>query len=265
MANIGGLPNLNNRRLSILQKQLNSNRKSITIVNDKLKESLERLEKSVDKRKQSDSFRSWQKTVPMKHSLVEKNALKKCLHKRRQSSTLDPELTPRNGVYDGASLDSFKPEVDQLIQEKAPSQRRLRKVEKLKAKGYQDGKLVDYHDTLSKLQNVLSRPNAQAPRAPFGLTPRKTLLRQEPHLHDHHLEDLRSPTPSDVASESDDVVSDLPTARSPSGGGVHTLQLPPIHAVRRQSHYERSLPSCRKEMSTELPHMPRRVSSFGPY
>ena len=37
MANIGGLPNLNNRRLSILQKQLNTSRKSITIVNDKLK------------------------------------------------------------------------------------------------------------------------------------------------------------------------------------------------------------------------------------
>ena len=37
MSNIGGLPNLNNKRLTILQKQLNSTRKSITIVNDKLK------------------------------------------------------------------------------------------------------------------------------------------------------------------------------------------------------------------------------------
>ena len=37
MANIGDLPNLNNRRLTILQKQLNSSRKSITIINDKLK------------------------------------------------------------------------------------------------------------------------------------------------------------------------------------------------------------------------------------
>ena len=91
-------------------------------------ESLGRLEKSVDKHKQSDSFRSWQKTIPVKNSLVEINALKKCLRKRRESSGLQPELTPRNGVYDGATLQSMKPEVNSIISEKAPNQRRLRKV-----------------------------------------------------------------------------------------------------------------------------------------
>ena len=55
-------------------------------------------------------------------------ALKKCLRRRRESTTLEPELTPRNGVYDGATLDSMKPEVNHLIAYKAPTQRRLRKV-----------------------------------------------------------------------------------------------------------------------------------------
>ncbi|KAL8589853.1 hypothetical protein ACOMHN_020856 [Nucella lapillus] len=261
MSNIGNLPNLNNRRLSVMQKQLNCRRKSITIVNDKLKESLGRLEKSVDKQKQSDSFRSWQKTVPFKHSLVEKKALKRCLQKRRESSTLEPERTPRNGVYDGATIDSMKHEVDEVIQEKAPRQRRLKKVEKLKAQGYQDGKLVDYHDTLSKLKHVLSRPKAQAPRAPFGLSPRKTLLRKEPHLEYFG----SSPSLSDACSESDDMVSDLPRTLSPSSGAHHMLQLPPIQAQRRQSNYEQSLPSCRSEVTPRLPRLERRVSSFGPY
>ncbi|KAK7104204.1 uncharacterized protein [Littorina saxatilis] len=265
MANIGSLPTLNNRRLSVLQKQLNHARKNITITNDKLKESLSRLEKSVNKTKQSDSFRSWQKTIPVKKSMLEMNALKKCLRNCRESSTLDPEMTPRNGIYDGASLDSMRPKVDQIISEKAPTQRRLRKVEKMKSIGYRDGKLVDYHDTLDKFNGVLNRPKVKYARTPFQLHPKKTVLRREAPLGDGYSCSGDSSSSDDFTLESEDIFVEKP--RSASVGTVRTLHLPPLRAVkgaaRRQSQYERSLPE--KKRNTELTPLARRVSSCGPY
>nr|KAG5687176.1 hypothetical protein BaRGS_033063 [Batillaria attramentaria] len=160
---MAGIPALCDRRLSVLQRQLNHSRKRTTITNDKLKESLGKATKSMNRNKQSDSFRSWQKTIPVKNSLVEIRALKKCLRKRRESSCLEPELTPRNGVYDGASLDSMRSEVESIISEKAPRERRLRKVEQLKSDGHRDGKLVDYHACMEKFQNLLSRPRFSLP------------------------------------------------------------------------------------------------------
>ena len=130
----------------------------------------------------------------------------------------------------------------------------------MKSVGYREGRLVDYRDTLDKLQHVLNRPKAKAARAPFHLTPRQTLLRRELPLSD---DDFRSTSSCTETSESEDVAS-LPP-RSASADRSRTLQLPPIQAGRRQSQYERSLPGYRRERDTELPSLVRRVSSFGPY
>ena len=147
-------------------------------------------------------------------------------------------------------------------------------VEKLKTSGYEDGRLVDYHDTLSKLHTVLSRPKAQAPRAPFSLSPRKTLLRQERNLlhqdededEEEDEDDYRSPSPlTEYPSESEAAESGAALSEGPRTLG---LQLPPIQAMasRRQSNFEKSLPStCRNQASKQLPNLVRRVSSFGPY
>ena len=130
----------------------------------------------------------------------------------------------------------------------------------MKSVGYREGKLVDYRDTLDKLQHVLNRPKGKAVRAPFLLGPRQTLLRRELPLDD---DDFRTPSSCTDTSESGDVAS-LPR-RSASAEGVRTLQLPPIQAGRRQSQYERSLPGRRRDRDTHLPSLVRRVSSFGPY
>ena len=91
-------------------------------------ESLERLEKSVDKNKFSTNFRKWQETIPVKQQLVEMNALKKCLRHRRESTSLSAESLPNYGAYEGHSIDSMRPEIDQIIHDKHPSERRKRKV-----------------------------------------------------------------------------------------------------------------------------------------
>lgn len=162
------LPALSDQRLIVLQKQSRRMRKSITILNDKLKTKQQRVERMVEKNKASDQFRRWQHTMPYKNSLAEIRGLQKCLKKRRESSTLDPEFTPRNGVYDGETLDSMKGEVHSLIQERNPRERRLRKVERFKNNGYRDGRIVDYDTSMAKFSEMISRP--------------KCLYRDETHL-----------------------------------------------------------------------------------
>lgn len=158
MGDANGLPALSDQRLIVLQKQSRRMRKSITILNDKLKSKQQRVERMVDKNKASDEYRRWQNTLPYKNSLVEIRGLQKCLKKRRESSSLEPETTPRNGVYDGISLDSMKGEVDALIQERNPRERRLRKVERFKNDGFRDGRIIDYDASMAKFSEMLSRP-----------------------------------------------------------------------------------------------------------
>ncbi|RUS83632.1 hypothetical protein EGW08_008600 [Elysia chlorotica] len=154
-----------------------------------------------EKYKNSDQFRSWQRTLPYKHSLAEIRGLQKCLRRRRESSTLEPppaglppppasdnadetaissyfSITPppappttqapppaqagpafpRNGVYDGATLDSMRRDVEQIIRERNPRERRLRKVERIKNNGLYDGRILDHEAAMSRFATLLNRP-----------------------------------------------------------------------------------------------------------
>ncbi|XP_005100993.1 uncharacterized protein LOC101845934 [Aplysia californica] len=226
MGDMAGLPALSDPRLTSLQKQSKRIRKGTTILNDKLRAQRDISNKVVDKNKASDGYRSWQKSMPYKHSLAEIRGIQKCLKKRRESATLDPEMTPRNGIYDGLSLDSMRLEVDKVIQEKNPRERRLRKVERIKNNGYRDGRIVDYNYSMAKFSDVLHRPKGiergERPVSSFDAYEQLTASSRSP------LQTTRSPalTPGSPSAQQTSM------GYSPVSDSPPHFRLPPIQARR---------------------------------
>ena len=205
---MSGLPALSDPRLALLQKQSKRIRKGTTILNDRLKAKKDKSNKVVDRHKASESFRSWQRSMPLKHSLAEIRGIQKCLQRRRESSTLDPETTLRNGVYDGVSLDAMKPDVEKIIQDKNPAVRRQRKVERLKN---DKRRIVDFDSSMAKFSDVMERPRGLLGRE------RAMTLMCPPEFYDQQ-----------ISSRSE------PSVGPGSGRSSSTAQyhLPPIQARR---------------------------------
>ncbi|GFO30219.1 hypothetical protein PoB_005672400 [Plakobranchus ocellatus] len=259
MGDMAGLPALSDPRLIILQKQSKRMRKGIAIKNDKLRAHRDRVGRMEDKYKMSDQFRAWQRTLPYKHSLAEIRGLQKCLKKRRESSTLEPPPAvpaqppsdsadegaydslfsstppppaqpaptfPKNGVYDGATLDSMRRDVEQIIREKNPRERRLRKVEKIKSNGLVDGRILDPELAMTRFTTLINRPKG-IQRNERDVSCRLSL--------DYAFKDraigggarVFSPTCSTPSSQ-----GALSIAGSPAPGSPAQFRLPPIQARR---------------------------------
>ncbi|KAL8590341.1 hypothetical protein ACOMHN_006457 [Nucella lapillus] len=278
MSNLGGLPNMGKERLTFLQRQVQCTTKATAILNDKLKDSLDRVERSVDRQKQSEEFRCWQQAAPMKTSLKEKQALSKCLRHRRLSFSNAERQSSRltqNGAYDGAPLQSMKAEVNQILSEMTPAYRRMKKLEQFKSLGYRDGQLVRYEDSLHKFQDVLNRLSGRRPAKhhqditalsqAYGLSPRRPPLlrrelRREQPLNLHSRPRARSLSSSSSDEEDWPGYGDSTVRmRSASADGVRRLELPRLPAAVR-SQYGRSLPPTFRGNPSKFPPIVRGVS-----
>ena len=128
---------------------------------------------------------------------------------------------PRNGVYDGASLDSMRRDVEQIIRERNPRERRLRKVERIKNNGLTDGRILDPEAAMTRFATLLNRPKG-IQRNERDVSCRLSL--------DYAIRGgtrVFSPTCSTPSSQ-----GRLSISGSPAPGSLPQFRLPPIQARR---------------------------------
>ena len=128
---------------------------------------------------------------------------------------------PRNGIYDGATIDSMRRDVEQIIRDRNPRERRLRKVERIKNNGLTDGRILDPEAAMSRFTTLLNRPKGLQ-RNERDVSCRLSLdyaIRGETRVF--------SPTCSTPSSQR------LSIAGSPAPASPPQFRLPPIQARRQ--------------------------------
>lgn len=149
------LPKLGDKRLVLAGKQSYRTRKLTSIVNESLKRSYTRYEKTVDKYAKSYEFKMWQNSMPIKNTMLRIRGTQKYLKRKRQSVLIEDDPDRKFGIYDGVSLDSMKHELEEIHQQAHPRKRRLRKIERLLENGKHDGRLVDYDNAQTYFEMVM--------------------------------------------------------------------------------------------------------------
>lgn len=137
------LPDMDEPRLKTLGKQLNRNRKSSLINTGKDKQDLDVYVKSLNKEKKSLNGKYYVRGLRLKKSLANVRGTQKVLKSRREQSFWEDSDEYPYGVYEGESLESYRRQIDHVIQEKHPKKRRMRKVEKHLESGRNTGKILD--------------------------------------------------------------------------------------------------------------------------
>ncbi|GFR60267.1 hypothetical protein ElyMa_001818600 [Elysia marginata] len=128
---------------------------------------------------------------------------------------------PRNGIYDGASLESMRRDVEQIIRERNPRERRLRKVERIKNNGLTDGRILDHEAAMDRFTTLLNRPKG------IQRNERDVSCRMSLDYAIRGGTRVFSPTCSTPSSQ-----GQLSIAGSPAPGSPPQFRLPPIQARR---------------------------------
>ncbi|XP_067681535.1 uncharacterized protein [Haliotis asinina] len=155
MENLSQIPTLGDQRLCHIHRKVSRARKNIIVHNEKIKMRSDIFAKSIDRHKQTEDFLGWQRSLPIKKSLMEKRGLQKCLRRKREAASLASHQTLLFGMYGGEDLASFRPEIQSVIDRMHPRQRRLRKVEHMKTEGKATGRLVDYGQSMDKFHTLI--------------------------------------------------------------------------------------------------------------
>lgn len=162
-------PKLQDKRLSLIGKQIHRMRKTTSINNDKLKCKCNTYGKAIDKDKRSYDYKMWQKTVHHKQFYTHTKGTQRCLKRiRDQVPDLDDESCPF-GVYGGVSLRDLQPQINTMIKDHHPKVRRLKRTEKLLSDGKQDGRIMDHREARGMLETIINRPSFP-PRRERGMT-----------------------------------------------------------------------------------------------
>ncbi|XP_071081160.1 uncharacterized protein [Haliotis cracherodii] len=155
MENLSQIPTLGDQRLCHIHRKVSRARKNIIVHNEKIKMRSDIFAKSIDRHKQTEDFLGWQRSLPVKRSLMEKRGLQKCLRRKREAASLTNHQKLLFGMYEGEDLTSFRPEIQSIIDRMHPRERRLRKVEQMKVEGKATGRLVDYNQSLDKFHTLM--------------------------------------------------------------------------------------------------------------
>ena len=149
------LPDMDGPRLKALGKQLNRSRKSSLIGIGKDKQKLDVYVKSLNKEKRSLDGKYHVRGTRLKKSLANVRGTQKVLKARKEQSFWEDSEEYPYGVYEGESLDSYRREIEQVINDKHPRLRRMRKVEDYMKTGRIMGRIMDNDDARDEFNEIM--------------------------------------------------------------------------------------------------------------
>ncbi|KAK3094112.1 hypothetical protein FSP39_024256 [Pinctada imbricata] len=159
MADVASVfPKMQDRRLSLIGKQLNRVRKTTSITNDKLKDRCSRYGKAMDRDKKSYQYKIWQKRQPLQRNFVHARGTMKCLKKHRDMTLVEDDPAKPYGMYGGMSLKDLHTEIECVIRDSHPRVRRIRRADKLLTDGRHDGRILGNREAREQLEIILNRP-----------------------------------------------------------------------------------------------------------
>ena len=161
---------MQDRRLSLIGKQLNRVRKTTSITNDKLKDRCNRYGRAMDKDKRSYQYKIWQKKQPLQRNFVNCRGAMKCLKKHRETVLFEEDMVHPYGIYGGLSLKDLQGEIECVIRDAHPKVRRVKRADKLLTDGRHDGRIIGNREAREQLEIILKRPSFPA-RREMGLYP----------------------------------------------------------------------------------------------
>ena len=255
------LPDMDEPKMKTLGKQLNRSRKSSIIYSDKLKDQLDIYNRSLDRAKKSLAGKYQINSIRLKKHLVQVRGTQKCLRRRREQTFYEDSDEFPFGVYEGEKLATYRREIENIIQDKHPKQRRQRKVDQFMRTGRITGRILDDEDARIQFETIMTRKHKE------GLA--SSLLRREDPLGMTFLRDtlIHAPSPRAVASPRDlnsprELLSNdsgsvfdghITPASSPS-----KLTLPPIQAGKDFMKY-----SNKQSSKFSLPNLHIRRATKG--
>lgn len=211
MAHDNNFPTLQDKRLTLVRNQAGRTRKLTNMFNTKLKNKYNHYDRTLEKTRKTYDFKSWQRTIPLKHSLTHIKGTQKFLRKCREQTFIENDEDRTYGIYDGVSLRDMQPEIESIIADSHPAARRMKKSNKLLDDGRRDGRIVDMNAARNSLIAILNRPS-YPPKS-------ETML------------GLDSETPSPNPSTRPISVNSTPDPISRTGIGI----LPPIQVTRENT------------------------------
>jgi len=159
MAQDNTLPTLQDKRLTFVRNQVGRTRKLTNMFNTKLKNKYNHYDRTMTKSKKTHDFKTWQRTIPLKHSLTHIKGTQKFLKKCREQTFIEDDEDRIYGTYDGVSLREMQPQIESMIADAHPAARRLKKVNKLLDDGKRDGRILDMNAARNSLIAILNRPS----------------------------------------------------------------------------------------------------------
>lgn len=171
---------MDERRLVLVRRQADRNRKSVCVLNDIERSKYDTYQHTLHKERGELSFKLFQSIQPVKMLLARQRSLKKCLEMRQKVADSNHAALKIFGRYDGLSLDDMRHDVDDYICANHPRLLRLRHVQRLLSGGKRNGALLDkntasekIHELFDKFQNereeLLEELRRKRPAAPRRL------------------------------------------------------------------------------------------------
>lgn len=149
------LPDMDEPRLKALGKQLNRNRKSSLISTGKDKQNLDVYVKSLNKEKRSLDGKYSIRGMRLKKSLANVRGTQKVLKSKREQSFWEDSDEYPYGVYEGESIDSYRRQIEHVIEDKHPRLRRMRKVENHLKTGRSTGKILGNDEARRQFNEIM--------------------------------------------------------------------------------------------------------------
>ncbi|KAL4238324.1 hypothetical protein ACF0H5_003035 [Mactra antiquata] len=157
MSAINALPDMDEPRLRALGKQLNRNRKASLISTGRSKDKLDVYVKSLNKEQRTLDGKFRKNSVRLKHSLAHVRGTQKVLRARREQSFWEDSDEYPFGVYQGENLDSYRREIENVIESKHPKTRRKKKVEYNLNMGKVRGKIMNDEEAKHHFNYIMSK------------------------------------------------------------------------------------------------------------
>jgi len=149
------LPDLDSRRMRVLGKNLNRNRKLSLIHKDKQNSNLDVYVKSINKAEKGLDVKHQAKKTHLKRNLVYKKSTQKVLRTRRQSTFIEDTDELPFGIYEGESLNSYRREIDEIVKKKDPKLIRQMKVEKFLKRERTRGTLLGPDEAREQFEEIM--------------------------------------------------------------------------------------------------------------
>ncbi|KAH3852950.1 hypothetical protein DPMN_095471 [Dreissena polymorpha] len=149
------LPDMDDPRLRSLGKQLNRNRKTSLIKTDTVKQHLDVYVKSLHKEQRRFNGKFDVKSMRLKRNLVQARGTQKVLQARREQSFWEDNDDYPYGVYEGESLASYRRQVEAVIEDKHPRNRRKKKVTRQLEKGKVTGRIIDDEQAREQFDQIM--------------------------------------------------------------------------------------------------------------